>query len=88
MGRACLHLLVILLVSCHLITPSNAIPSTRVQKLLQEIGDLPSLGDTSEINMEEAISEVISGRIDLQISNDYPGSGANNRHTPKPPGRT
>ncbi|XP_008787105.1 uncharacterized protein LOC103705237 [Phoenix dactylifera] len=88
MGRAFLHLLVILLVFCHHITPSHAVPSTRVQKLLQETGDLPSLGDTSKINIEEAISEVISGRMDLQISNDYPGSGANNRHTPKPPGRS
>ncbi|KAG1366424.1 hypothetical protein COCNU_13G002140 [Cocos nucifera] len=86
MGRVFLRLLVILLAFSHLIIFSNATPSTGARKLLQETGDLPALGDTSKINMEEAISELIGGRMDLEITNDYPG-GANNRHTPKPPGR-
>ncbi|KAK7336324.1 hypothetical protein VNO77_16861 [Canavalia gladiata] len=29
---------------------------------------------------------MVEGRIDLE-SNDYPGTGANNRHDPKTPGR-
>nr|XP_010939812.1 uncharacterized protein LOC105058551 [Elaeis guineensis] len=88
MGRVFFHLLVILLAFSQLTIFSNATPSTRPGKLLQETGDLPALGDTSKINMEEAISELIGGRMDLEVSNDYPGPGPNPRHTPKPPGRS
>lgn len=28
--------------------------------------------------------QTIAGRMDVEL-HDYPGSGANNRHTPKPP---
>lgn len=35
---------------------------------------------------DASIEELVTkGRMDIEI-NDYPPSGANNRHTPKPPG--
>lgn len=36
---------------------------------------------------ETAVDDVINARMDLE-SNDYSGSGANDRHTPKPPGKS
>ncbi|WOL20269.1 hypothetical protein Cni_G29073 [Canna indica] len=34
---------------------------------------------------EVAEAEVVEGRMEMEIEiNDYPGSGANNRHTPRP----
>lgn len=30
-------------------------------------------------------NEWLQGRMDFEINRDYPGSGANNRHTPNPP---
>ncbi|KAL1539439.1 hypothetical protein AAHA92_28058 [Salvia divinorum] len=31
------------------------------------------------------VEQTVEGRMDLEINRDYPGSGANNRHTPNPP---
>ncbi|EEF36658.1 uncharacterized protein LOC8286483 [Ricinus communis] len=55
-------------------------PSSSVQDFLihQEGMDLSSQG--------EELDFIIAGRMDLE-STDYPGTGANNHHDPKTPGR-
>lgn len=40
-------------------------------------------GDTFEVG-EGLVAE---GRMDMEESTDYPGTGANNHHDPKSPGR-
>ncbi|XP_072953057.1 uncharacterized protein [Typha angustifolia] len=87
MEKISIHLSMILLVFFALLISSNAIPSTRTQRLLQVTGGTPTLEGLPKVSMEEAtLEDGIRGRLDLQM-NDYPGSGANNRHTPKPPGK-
>ncbi|KAK6116456.1 hypothetical protein DH2020_049918 [Rehmannia glutinosa] len=61
--------------------------------LVHERQGIPSPEDTLQMNkaenpggnMEIVENEVIHGRMDFEINRDYPGSGANNRHTPYPP---
>ncbi|MQM19099.1 hypothetical protein Taro_052100 [Colocasia esculenta] len=77
------HLLLLLLgFSCLLAL--GAVPASRslgYQKLKQEAPVL-------SIKDQPAVDEVfVRGRMDMQSFNDYPGSGANNRHDPKTPGR-
>ncbi|KAK9926024.1 hypothetical protein M0R45_023279 [Rubus argutus] len=80
-----LHLLVILLGFSHLICFS-AVPVTRIGGLKhigpqvhQTIAENNKLMTTEMKFYEQSISE----RMAVEV-NDYPGSGANNRHTPKP----
>ncbi|KAJ3677386.1 hypothetical protein LUZ60_003110 [Juncus effusus] len=86
MGRDSFNKLVIALAFSLLIISSNAISSSRVQNLFHETKD-SSMDNPKviiiidEISIEEGM---IKGRMDIE-TNDYPGSGANNRHTPKPP---
>ncbi|XP_058077334.1 uncharacterized protein LOC131225759 [Magnolia sinica] len=88
MGKRSLHLLVILLGFSHLIA-LNATPLTRTQKMLQDPQGLVASGNSQKTTTEEAYAweheDMINGRMDLE-SQDYPGSGANNRHTPRSPG--
>ncbi|XP_078180249.1 uncharacterized protein LOC144574221 [Carex rostrata] len=86
MKRTSLHPVVIALALYLLLVISNAVPSSRSKGLLQEKG-ISSLSDTPKAIIDDASIEelVTKGRMDIEI-NDYPPSGANNRHTPKPPG--
>ncbi|XP_020090893.1 uncharacterized protein LOC109711928 isoform X2 [Ananas comosus] len=78
-------LFLILLVFCSLIISSTSIPPTRIQRTLHEGGERLIEDFKQEERMEEAaVDDVINARMDLE-SNDYQGSGANDRHTPKPP---
>ncbi|KAK4362237.1 hypothetical protein RND71_017478 [Anisodus tanguticus] len=55
----------------------NAVPITRSISLVMDISqEHKVLENTHMANMEES--------LEVEI-NDYPGSGANNRHTPRPP---
>ncbi|XP_077224957.1 uncharacterized protein LOC143858197 [Tasmannia lanceolata] len=85
MERSTLHLLVFLLGLSHLIS-LNAVPLSRSQSLFQEPQNfLISVNTQQKITNELWEDELINGRMDLEINNDYPGIGANNRHNPKPP---
>ncbi|XP_018826566.1 uncharacterized protein LOC108995444 [Juglans regia] len=77
-------LLVLLLVfSSHVCL--NAVPVTRIGSLLHG-PQVPQVSEnTLMLATEENLEEPnIAGRMDLEL-HDYPGSGANNRHTPRPP---
>ncbi|KAJ3705764.1 hypothetical protein LUZ61_009469 [Rhynchospora tenuis] len=81
------HLVIALALSFSLIT-SNAVPSSRLKGLSsQENQGISSISDAREAITDDALIEelLIKGRMDI-ATNDYPPSGANNHHTPKPPG--
>ncbi|CAL5330647.1 unnamed protein product [Camellia sinensis] len=78
-----LRLLVVLLCLSHL-TYLNAIPITRTRNLMLESQGYGVSENTHLANTEERMEEErIGRRMDVEV-NDYPGSGANNRHTPFP----
>ncbi|KAK8559982.1 hypothetical protein V6N13_061395 [Hibiscus sabdariffa] len=62
----------------------NVVPVTRIENLVNgsQVHQVPknthlvTVGKSSE-------GEIIKGRMFVEL-NDYPGSGANNRHTPRP----
>ncbi|XP_062168475.1 uncharacterized protein LOC133874622 [Alnus glutinosa] len=77
-------LLVFLLVFSHHIC-LNAVPVTRIGSLKHG----PQVPQVSQITHMVAAGEkweeqTLAGRMDVEL-HDYPGTGANNRHTPKPP---
>ncbi|KAI3673407.1 hypothetical protein L6452_39526 [Arctium lappa] len=77
-------LLLLLLLLC---STSIAVPISRTTNLMHG-GSLRHHKDSSNIyldNVKESwkIAESITERMTLEV-NDYPGSGANNRHTPRP----
>ncbi|PSR95799.1 hypothetical protein CEY00_Acc21931 [Actinidia chinensis var. chinensis] len=77
------RLLVILLSFSYLIF-LNAAPITRKRSLMLEPQGYRVLANTHLENAEEILKvERTIRRMDVEI-NDYPGSGANNRHTPTP----
>ncbi|XAR50039.1 hypothetical protein NMG60_11004253 [Bertholletia excelsa] len=83
-GTSSLHLLVVLLCFSFLFSFNNAVPVTRTRTLMQESQDHGLPENTHLENAEERLlGERTVGRMDLEI-NDYPGSGANNKHTPNP----
>uniref|UniRef100_A0A804L5R9 Uncharacterized protein n=1 Tax=Musa acuminata subsp. malaccensis TaxID=214687 RepID=A0A804L5R9_MUSAM len=78
-GMTSLRLLLISLALAHLIAASHAVPSTRDGRMLR---GCRSVGDAVQVINEDEEAKI--QRMDIEI-NDYPGSGANDRHTPKPP---
>ncbi|XP_022949159.1 uncharacterized protein LOC111452592 [Cucurbita moschata] len=61
---------------------SNAVPTSRSVSLLH--GSDQFLHVSSDTHMVSATKkEENHGRMAVEL-NDYPGSGANNRHTPRP----
>ncbi|PSR96642.1 50S ribosomal protein [Actinidia chinensis var. chinensis] len=77
------RLLVILLSFSYLIF-LNAAPITRSRNLMRKSQVYRVLTNTHLENTEESFKgERIIRRVDVEI-NDYPGSGANHRHTPNP----
>nr|GMC48347.1 50S ribosomal protein [Ipomoea batatas] len=76
-----LHLLLIFLCFSHLLIPmAAAIPLTRSRNLQTQEYEEPSYPHKGKMMM-------VMRRMDVEV-NDYPGSGANHRHTPwVPPAR-
>ncbi|CDP00346.1 unnamed protein product [Coffea canephora] len=81
MAGGALHLLVTFLALSFLL-PLNALPTSRKMHLLYEKRAIQGLDGINKIkNAEVARDDITSRRMDVQV-NDYPGPGANNRHTP------
>ncbi|KAG9458524.1 hypothetical protein H6P81_003032 [Aristolochia fimbriata] len=84
--RQLLALLIIFMGFSHLVSV-RAVPASRSFVLL---GNRDPLGEIlDQMSTEEAMlleEDFVRGRMDIE-STDYPGSGANNRHDPKTPGR-
>ncbi|TVU36595.1 hypothetical protein EJB05_18533 [Eragrostis curvula] len=85
-------LLAILVLACLLLPLVSAAPLSRSLSLRnhQPLGpglEVPAhQGSTFEADQKTNHGEVVAARMDIEI-NDYPGSGANNRHEPRSPGR-
>ncbi|URE18799.1 hypothetical protein MUK42_06075 [Musa troglodytarum] len=84
-GLPLLQLLALLLLLSCLVHPLGAVPAHRSLSFGSE--DTSVLEDTDQVTSREmrVMEEEIS-KMEI-ASNDYPGSGANNRHDPKSPGR-
>ncbi|KAL8118212.1 uncharacterized protein LOC141659663 [Apium graveolens] len=83
MGGKFLWLLVLLLAFSQLLSLSTAVPITRTRRVMYELRD-PVLSEDDRLAHMEKRGKVegINGRTNIGL-NDYPGSGANNRHTPR-----
>ncbi|XP_022844956.1 uncharacterized protein LOC111368026 [Olea europaea var. sylvestris] len=89
MAGTCVRALVILLCLFYLVCHNGAIPvmrsgslgSLRVKK--SQGDEITESAQNMESEEQNLSLEGIKRRIDAEL-NDYPGSGANNRHTPRP----
>ncbi|MBA0678333.1 hypothetical protein Goari_019687 [Gossypium aridum] len=83
MDSTLFRLLVVLLGLSHIIF-SNAVPVTRTGTLMHGSQVQQLQENTHLVTVEKSSDgEIIKGRMFAEL-NDYPGSGANNRHTPRP----
>ncbi|XP_008792511.2 uncharacterized protein LOC103709093 isoform X1 [Phoenix dactylifera] len=80
-----LQLLALLLFLSCLLLPLGAVPLSRSLALGNKEPQLPEVTDQAMVREVRMMEEEIA-RMDIE-SNDYPGSGANNRHDPRSPGR-
>ncbi|XP_059640952.1 uncharacterized protein LOC132283079 [Cornus florida] len=79
-----LRLALVVLLCLALLNCFNAVPITRTKSLMHGIhGHDEVLKNTQMVNAVKRCGvETMKGRMDVEL-NDYPGSGANNRHTPR-----
>ncbi|KAK7411416.1 hypothetical protein VNO78_02849 [Psophocarpus tetragonolobus] len=84
------HLLLLILLGLSHFMCLKAVPITRTESLMQDLKSLHPAPDN--IHNHKILSEIkwqqeepfIAERMDMEL-HDYPPSGANPRHTPKPP---
>ncbi|CAN4088402.1 unnamed protein product [Withania somnifera] len=82
MAGTCLNLFLALLCFSQVIF-LNAVPITRSNSLVYKSQEHEALENMQMKNMEESMekADATLRRMDAEV-NDYPGSGANNRHHP------
>ncbi|KAL1813400.1 hypothetical protein ACET3Z_023465 [Daucus carota] len=83
------QLLLLLLAFSLLLSMTAAVPTSRSLKSIKDTTGLQGLHDEVMANNGEllVVEEIaMEGRMDLE-NTDYPGTGANNRHDPRSPGR-
>ncbi|KAK1294407.1 hypothetical protein QJS10_CPA16g01324 [Acorus calamus] len=80
-----LHFFMLFLATSHLLL-MDAIPISRSRSLALMDEGMSSLDMMDIGGGALEVDELEHGRMDIE-SNDYPGSGANNRHDPRSPGR-
>ncbi|KAG6750829.1 hypothetical protein POTOM_045344 [Populus tomentosa] len=78
--------LLVLLLALSFVLSSLAVPATRSLKSNDEIPSEDAVISTGGEMLIDAGEGYIEGRMDLE-STDYPGTGANNHHDPKTPGK-
>ncbi|XP_062224513.1 uncharacterized protein LOC133923073 [Phragmites australis] len=80
-------LLVVLMLSCLLLPLVSSVPLSRSLSLRnhRQTSDSGLEGVVGAADQGRNLGEV-AARMAIEV-NDYPGSGANNRHEPKSPGR-
>ncbi|KAL0416699.1 UNVERIFIED_CONTAM: hypothetical protein Slati_3501800 [Sesamum latifolium] len=78
MAGTCIRVLVYVLCFSYLICKNGAIPFTRSRDLMMMM-QKPRLQELAKSWKMDSTKR----RMEIEV-NDYPGSGANNRHTPRP----